>query len=68
MFTLEQLLAATGGRVIQGTPRADERFVGGAFDSRIVQPGEVFFALRDQRDGHEFVPAAFKALSIWFWT
>ena len=59
MFTLEQLLAATGGRVIQGTPRADERFVGGAFDSRIVQPGEVFFALRDQRDGHEFVADAF---------
>ena len=59
MFTLEQLLTATGGRVIQGTPRADERFVGGAFDSRIVQPGEVFFALRDQRDGHEFVTDAF---------
>jgi UDP-N-acetylmuramoyl-tripeptide--D-alanyl-D-alanine ligase len=59
VFTLEQLLAATGGRVIQGTPRADERFVGGAFDSRIVQPGEVFFALRDQRDGHAFVADAF---------
>ena len=58
MFTLEQLLAATGGRVIQGTPRADERFVGGAFDSRLVQPGEVFFALRDQRDGHDFVADA----------
>jgi len=59
VFTLEQLLAATGGRVIQGTPRAQERFVGGAFDSRIVQPGEVFFALRDKRDGHEFVADAF---------
>jgi UDP-N-acetylmuramoyl-tripeptide--D-alanyl-D-alanine ligase len=59
VFTLEQLLAATGGRVINGTPRRDERFVGGAFDSRIVQPGEVFFALRDQRDGHDFVAAAF---------
>ncbi len=59
MFTLDQLLAATGGRVIQGAPRANEKFVGGAFDSRIVQPGEVFFALRDQRDGHEFVADAF---------
>ena len=59
MFTLDQLLAATSGRVIQGTPRADERFIGGAFDSRIVQPREVFFALRDQRDGHEFVADAF---------
>jgi UDP-N-acetylmuramoyl-tripeptide--D-alanyl-D-alanine ligase len=59
VFTLDQLLAATGGHVIQGVPRADERFKGGAFDSRIVQPGEVFFALRDQRDGHEFVADAF---------
>jgi UDP-N-acetylmuramoyl-tripeptide--D-alanyl-D-alanine ligase len=59
VFTLEQLLAATGGRVIQGTPRAGQRFVGGAFDSRIVQRDEVFFALRDQRDGHEFVADAF---------
>jgi UDP-N-acetylmuramoyl-tripeptide--D-alanyl-D-alanine ligase len=59
VFTLEQLLSATGGRVIHGTPRADERFIGGAFDSRIVQPGEAFFALRDQRDGHDFVADAF---------
>ena len=34
MFTLEQLLRATGGRVISGTARQDERFSGGAFDSR----------------------------------
>jgi UDP-N-acetylmuramoyl-tripeptide--D-alanyl-D-alanine ligase len=60
VFTLEQLLAATSGRVIQGTPGKDERFSGGAFDSRIVQRGEVFFALRDQRDGHEFVEDAFR--------
>ncbi|HEV8229532.1 MAG TPA: UDP-N-acetylmuramoyl-tripeptide--D-alanyl-D-alanine ligase [Candidatus Limnocylindria bacterium] len=59
MFTLDELLSATGGRVIHGAPRGDERFVGGAFDSRIVRPGEVFFALRDQRDGHDFVADAF---------
>ena len=59
MFTLQQLLEATGGRVIHGTPRPDERFAGGAFDSRIAQPGSVFFALRDQRDGHDFVADAF---------
>jgi len=59
VFTLEQLLAATGGRVLQGAARAGEQFVGGAFDSRLVQPGEVFFALRDQRDGHDFVADAF---------
>ena len=59
MFTLDQMLRATGGRVIHGAPNGDERFVGGAFDSRIAEPGSVFFALRDQRDGHEFVADAF---------
>jgi len=59
VFTLEELLRATGGRVIQGAPNGDERFLGGAFDSRIAEPGSVFFALRDQRDGHDFVADAF---------
>lgn len=59
MFTLDQMLRATGGRVIHGAPNGDERFVGGAFDSRIAETGSVFFALRDQRDGHEFVADAF---------
>lgn len=59
MFTLDQMLRATGGRVIHGAPNGDERFVGGAFDSRITKAGSVFFALRDQRDGHEFVADAF---------
>jgi len=59
VFTLEQLVGATGGRVIHGVPNGDERFVGGAFDSRIAEAGSVFFALRDQRDGHEFVADAF---------
>jgi UDP-N-acetylmuramoyl-tripeptide--D-alanyl-D-alanine ligase len=59
VFTLDQMLRATGGRVIHGAPNGDERFVGGAFDSRIAEPGSVFFALRDRRDGHEFVADAF---------
>src|SRR5215472_6723150 len=32
-----------------------------AFDSRALEPGACFVALRDQRDGHDFVPAAFEA-------
>jgi UDP-N-acetylmuramoyl-tripeptide--D-alanyl-D-alanine ligase len=59
VFTLDQMLRATGGRVIHGVPNGNDRFVGGAFDSRIAEPGSVFFALRDQRDGHEFVADAF---------
>lgn len=31
------------------------------FDTRKLQPGEVFVALQDKRDGHEFVPAAKEA-------
>jgi UDP-N-acetylmuramoyl-tripeptide--D-alanyl-D-alanine ligase len=58
VFTLGDLVAASGGRIIRGTAREDERFTGGAFDSRIVRSGELFFALRDQRDGHEFVADA----------
>jgi len=59
VFTLIDLLDASGGQVIHGGSSGDERFAGGAFDSRIVRRGEVFFALRDQRDGHEFVADAF---------
>ena len=59
MFTLDDLLDASGGRIINGTPARDARYSGGAFDSRLVRPDEVFFALRDQRDGHDFVADAF---------
>ena len=59
MFTLEQLVAASGGRVVHGAADPAMGFAGGAYDSRIIGAGEVFFALRDQRDGHAFVAAAF---------
>ncbi|HTJ60472.1 MAG TPA: UDP-N-acetylmuramoyl-tripeptide--D-alanyl-D-alanine ligase [Candidatus Saccharimonadales bacterium] len=55
MFTLERLLAASGGRVVRGSPDPVLRFSGGAYDSRLIEGGECFFALRDQRDGHDFV-------------
>ena len=55
MFTLSRLLAATAGRVARGSAKPDLTFSGGAFDSRILTPGSLFFALRDARDGHDFV-------------
>jgi len=58
LFTLERLLAASGGRVVRGTADPGLRLSGGAYDSRLVEPGECFFALRDQRDGHDFVADA----------
>ncbi|HEV2009871.1 MAG TPA: UDP-N-acetylmuramoyl-tripeptide--D-alanyl-D-alanine ligase [Candidatus Limnocylindria bacterium] len=60
MFTLERLLAASGGRVVRGSPDPALRFTGGAFDSRLIEGGEVFFALHDQRDGHDFVADALR--------
>jgi UDP-N-acetylmuramoyl-tripeptide--D-alanyl-D-alanine ligase len=59
LFTLERLLAASGGRVVRGSPDPVLRFTGGAYDSRLIEGGECFFALRDQRDGHDFVADAF---------
>lgn len=38
---------------------ADRRFTGCSYDSRTLQPGELFIALRGpQRDGHDFIPDA----------
>jgi UDP-N-acetylmuramoyl-tripeptide--D-alanyl-D-alanine ligase len=34
---------------------------GVSIDTRTLKAGDLFVALKDQRDGHEFVPAAFKA-------
>jgi len=59
VFTLEQLVTASGGRVVRGADASGTGFPGGTNDSRNIRPGEVFFALSDQRDGHAFVAAAF---------
>lgn len=52
---LVEVAAATGGRLAG----ADAAFAGVSIDSRTLQPGELFFALRGERfDGHAFVAAA----------
>lgn len=58
MFTLARSLEAMRARVVRGTADPSLTFAGGAFDSRILSPGTLFFALRDVRDGHEFVADA----------
>jgi UDP-N-acetylmuramoyl-tripeptide--D-alanyl-D-alanine ligase len=51
--------AAAGGRVVGDVPAA---ITGVSIDSRTIGPGEAFVAIRgDNRDGHDFVPAALKA-------
>ena len=54
-----ELAAACDGRLVAGQPEAP---IGGfAIDSRRVQPGDIFLALRGARfDGHRFVPEALR--------
>ncbi len=56
MLTIEDILTATGGRVISHNSHS---FTGVAIDSRTIQEGELFVALKGSRsDGHAFVEAA----------
>ena len=41
--------------------RSDTLVTSWAFDSRALDPGACFVALKDHRDGHDFVGAAFRA-------
>ena len=53
------VVAAAQG-VADGAPGWPVR--GLSIDTRTLHPGDVFVALLDKRDGHEFVPAAFRAV------
>jgi UDP-N-acetylmuramoyl-tripeptide--D-alanyl-D-alanine ligase len=60
VFTRDELLAAAGVGAIGGV--LPLRFAGGAVDSRAMQRGELFVALRGERtDGHRFIAAAVRA-------
>ncbi|MBX9683554.1 MAG: UDP-N-acetylmuramoylalanyl-D-glutamyl-2,6-diaminopimelate--D-alanyl-D-alanine ligase [Hyphomicrobium sp.] len=58
LWTWSVLVAAAGGRE-DGVP--DHMISGFSIDTRALQPGDVFVALKDQRDGHDFVTSAFQA-------
>lgn len=54
MFTVGDILAITGGRLLSGSPRRDIRRVW--TDSRTIRRGDLFVALAGERfDGHGFV-------------
>lgn len=60
LWTGTELLTATGGTFAGLTGDAsDIRATGITFDSRQVQPGDIFLALSGVRDGHDFVAQAF---------
>jgi UDP-N-acetylmuramoyl-tripeptide--D-alanyl-D-alanine ligase len=53
LWTADALRAATGGTLAAGAG-----VTGVSIDSRSIAPGELFVALHDARDGHEFVADA----------
>ncbi len=56
LWTATEAAAATGGQL-----RGDWQASGVSIDSRDLRPGDLFVALTDARDGHDFVAAAFQA-------
>lgn len=58
LWSWDALVAAAEG-MADGAPAV--AITGFSIDTRSLAPGEVFVALTDQRDGHEFVGAAFAA-------
>jgi len=53
---LSEIAEKIEGRILQGSPSLTfEKF---NIDSRLTEPGELFFALVAGRDGHDFVPEA----------
>jgi len=53
LWTAQELRDATGGTCAESLS-----VTGVSIDTRSIQPGDLFVALRDQRDGHDFVPEA----------
>jgi UDP-N-acetylmuramoyl-tripeptide--D-alanyl-D-alanine ligase len=57
LWTSKEIEAATGGRAV-GAPFA----AGGvSIDTRTIAPRDLFVALEGERDGHDFLAAAFEA-------
>ena len=57
LWTARQAMAATGGMLVGDTGWTCS---GVSIDSRTVEPGDLFVALRDERDGHDFAADAMK--------
>jgi UDP-N-acetylmuramoyl-tripeptide--D-alanyl-D-alanine ligase len=56
LWLAEDAAAATGGRLVG----ADSWITAGvSIDTRSLEPGDLFVALKDQRDGHDFLAQAF---------
>ena len=56
LWTSKEIAEATGGRV-----SSEFEVTGLSIDTRSLEKGDLFVALKDVRDGHDFIPAAMKA-------
>jgi UDP-N-acetylmuramoyl-tripeptide--D-alanyl-D-alanine ligase len=56
LWSFDELVTAAAA-IAEGT--AARPIAGFSIDTRTIEPGDVFVALTDQRDGHDFVSAAF---------
>jgi UDP-N-acetylmuramoyl-tripeptide--D-alanyl-D-alanine ligase len=56
LWRAEEAQAATGGRLINGDAW---NATGVSIDTRSLEPGDLFVALKDVRDGHDFLAQAF---------
>lgn len=56
LWTSKEIAEATGGDTT-----ADFEVTGLSIDTRSLQPGDLFVALKDARDGHDFIEAAIAA-------
>ncbi|MCB1505565.1 MAG: UDP-N-acetylmuramoyl-tripeptide--D-alanyl-D-alanine ligase [Hyphomicrobiaceae bacterium] len=59
LWSVEALVAACAGHA-DGAVGEAGAVTGISIDTRTLVPGDLFVALKDQRDGHEFVSAAFE--------
>ena len=60
LWLWENLVAAARGRAEVAPGQALPRAVTGvSIDTRTLEPGDLFVALKDARDGHQFVSPAF---------
>ncbi len=58
LWSFDDLVRAAGGTA-DGSP--ERPIIGFSIDTRTLRAGDVFVALKDQRDGHAFVTRAFEA-------
>ena len=57
-ITLQQAAQWCGGRI---DPKyKDVTFLGANMDTRKIEEGQLFIALKGERDGHDYIPAAFE--------